>query len=62
MGVKLQKYYDLVKEKAGLKGTMRLAMQTGISSKRAMEEPDSPVNLKKFADSATEILGSTPNI
>ncbi len=57
MGKKLAEYYQVVEEKAGLVGKVRLAMMTGIPSQTARFEPDSPENLLKFKQKLKEILG-----
>lgn len=58
MGTKLKKYYELVQAKEGIKGKMRLAMKTGISSDKAETTPDSDENLKTFYEAAKEIAGA----
>lgn len=55
MGVKLLAFYDDAQKIGGLKGKMRLAMITGISSAKAGSEPDSPENIKKFTDGIAEL-------
>ncbi|MEQ8187856.1 MAG: hypothetical protein ABRQ39_07755 [Candidatus Eremiobacterota bacterium] len=55
MGVKLLAFYDDAQKIGGLKGKMRLAMITGISSAKAGSEPDSPENIKKFTDGISEL-------
>ena len=57
MGEKLKKYYELVQAKEGIKGKMRLAIKTGVSSNAAEEAPDSDENLKLFFEAAQEIMG-----
>ena len=57
MGAKLKKYYELVQAEAGIKGKMRLAMKTGISSTAADDAPDSEENLTIFYEAAKEIAG-----
>ncbi len=57
MGEILVKYYDFVKQNAGIEGAMRLAMKTKISGGKAAGEPDSPENLKAFRDATREITG-----
>ena len=60
MGEKLVKMYDFVKEKAGTKGTMRLAVMTMVPSKKAADAEDSPENIEKFVRAAKEITGEEP--
>jgi len=55
MGVKLLAFYDDAQKIGGLKGKMRLAMITGISSAKAGSEPDSSENIKKFTDGIAEL-------
>ena len=57
MGVKLEELYDLVTQKAGFQGRMRLASRTGVSKAKAAEMEDTDKNLKKFKDEASEIIG-----
>lgn len=57
MGVKLQELYDLVTQKAGFKGRMRLAVRTGVSKVQAAETEDSDKLLRKFKAEASEIIG-----
>jgi phosphoribosyl-ATP pyrophosphohydrolase len=57
MGAKLQQVYDLVTQKAGLKGRMRLAVRTGVSKIKAATMEDTDKVLKKFKAEATEIIG-----
>lgn len=57
MGVKLEELYDLVTQKAGFKGRMRLAVRTGMSRVKAAETEDTDKLLRKFKDEASEIIG-----
>jgi hypothetical protein len=57
MGAKLQQVYDLVTQKAGFKGRMRLAVRTGVSKVKAAEVEDTDKILKKFKAEASEIIG-----
>jgi hypothetical protein len=59
MGVKLQRYYELVEKSGGLPMKMRLAMKTSIPSTKAMSEPDSAENLERFYRAVLEIVGPT---
>ncbi len=58
MGQKLEKYYELVGQKAGLQGKMRLAMKTNVPSAKAKEAPDTPDVLAKAYEVAKDILGA----
>ena len=58
MGEKLVRYYQLVEEKAGLLGKVRLAMKTSIPSHKAKSEEDSKENLALFVKIIKEILGT----
>jgi hypothetical protein len=58
MGAKLVKYYELIGEKAGLQGRMRLAMKTNVPSTKAQEAPDTSETLAKAYEVAKEILGA----
>ena len=60
MGAKLLKYYAFVKQNGGMQMEMRLAMKTGLPSKKAEAAPDSPDNLAKFKAAIKEILGKEP--
>ena len=57
MGIKLLRYFDLVVEKQGLSGKMRLTLKTGITSAKAKDEPDSVENLTKFHEAVQELIG-----
>lgn len=64
MAEKIVKYFDMVvASKDGIKNSMRLAMKTGFSSKKAAEVPDSKENLDKVYAAIKEILGAdTPQL
>ena len=55
MGAKLMDMYKKAQELGSLKAKMRLAMLTGTSSTKAVDEPDSPELLNKFANAMKEI-------
>lgn len=55
MGAKLSHYYEEAKAIGGLKGRMRLAVITKVSSDRCGELPDSPENIKLFEDAIQEL-------
>ena len=63
MGKKLVTYFEIVGEKAGVPGRMRLSLLTGITSRTAETKPDSPELLAEFYKAAKEILGpSAPQL
>jgi hypothetical protein len=55
MGAKLMDYYQKASAAGGLKGRMRMAVITKISSQKAETEPDSPENLRLFEEALKEI-------
>ncbi len=57
MGEKLEAIYNLVTQKTGFKGRIRLAAVTGVSKTKAVEMEDTDKILKKFKDAAAEIIG-----
>ena len=57
MGKKLCDIFEAIKQDGGLSAQMRLAMKTGMPSQTANSAPDSPENLKKFADAYKELTG-----
>lgn len=57
MGTQLVEIYNIVAQKAGFKGRLRLAVKTGIPRVKAAEEPDSPDLVNNFKEAASEILG-----
>ncbi len=57
MGDVLVKYYEFVRQEAGLNGAMRLSMRTKISSNKAPHAPDSVQNLRLFRAAVQEITG-----
>lgn len=57
MGAKLEQIYDIVTQKTGLKGRMRLADSTGVSRTKAAEMEDTDKLIKKFVKVASEIIG-----
>ena len=57
MGAKLEKAYQIAKDKAGAQGRMRLAILTKVPSNKAGSEPDSPDNIQKFEQALKEITG-----
>ena len=57
MGAKLEQIYDIVTQRTGLKGRMRLADRTGVSKAKAAEMEDTDKLIKKFVKAASEIIG-----
>ena len=57
MGKKLAAIYDLVTQKAGNDGRIRLTTVTGMSKVKAAEEEDTDKLVKKFMAAASEIIG-----
>ena len=57
MGMMLEQIYQVVTQKAGFKGRMRLAVKTGISRVRASQMEDNSEVILKFKNAADEIVG-----
>lgn len=57
MGATLVEIYNIVTDKAGYKGRMRLAVKTGISKLKASQIEDSPENITRLKTAADEIIG-----
>jgi len=57
MGEKLAKIYQIVEEKGGNPGRIKLASATGLPRKDAAEMKDKPEIVDKFKSIASEILG-----
>jgi len=57
MGVKLEKIFTIVEEKAGNNGRLKLAQLTKMTKVQAHDAPDSPELISSFKRFATEILG-----
>ncbi len=55
MGAKLAGFFDEAKKIGGVKGQMRLAVLTGITSVKAPTEQDSPDLVKKFEGALSQI-------
>lgn len=55
MGAKLAGYFDQAKQIAGLKGQMRMAVLTGVTSAKAPSESDSPDLVAKFESALQQI-------
>jgi len=60
MGERLMKYYNLVAEKKGLVGKMKLAHDTKIPVTAAAMESDSPEKLAAFRKVVETIIGEPP--
>jgi len=57
MGTVLNDIYQIVTDRAGFKGRMRLAVKTGISRTRAAQMDDTPELINLFKQAADEIVG-----
>ena len=57
MGKKLLDIYEAIRTDGDKTAQMRLAMKTGMTSNTAKDAPDSPENLKKFANAYKELTG-----
>ena len=57
MGATLEEIYNIVTNKAGYKGRMRLAVKTGISKIKASQMDDSPEIITRLKKAADEIIG-----
>ena len=55
MGAKLTGFFEEAKKIGGVKGQMRMAVLTGITSAKAPGEADSPDNVKKFETALSQI-------
>jgi hypothetical protein len=62
MGAKLVSYYQYAARKGGLPLQMKLAMKTGMSQPKAMEQADTPEALKTFYTVMKELAGNDPEI
>lgn len=57
MGNLLERIINVVEQKQGFKGRMRLAVRTGVPRKKAMQIEDSSEIVSKFKAAASEIIG-----
>ena len=57
MGKTLLKIYDVITDKTGFTGRMKLAEMTKVSKDKAAELEDNEELLAKFKKAASEILG-----
>ena len=57
MGATLEKIYQVVTDKAGFEGRLKLAEKTGISRTKAVEIEDTAEIVSKFKETADQILG-----
>ena len=55
MGAQLAGYFETVSKEFGIKGRMKLALLTHITSVIALEEADSPANIQKFEKAMAQI-------
>jgi len=57
MGKVLEKIYDIITNKAGNNGRLKLAEKTGVPRVKAVKENDKPELVAAFKKAASEILG-----
>ncbi len=57
MGEVLEKIYNIVTNKAGNNGRLKLAEKTGMPRVKAVKEDDKPEVVAAFKKTASEILG-----
>jgi hypothetical protein len=57
MGKQLENIIEIVVQKTGLDGRMKLATRTGVSKTKAFEIPDTPEIVNKFKAVASELIG-----
>ena len=55
MGQKMVAIYEAIGKEDGMRGQMRLAMITGITTANAKDAPDTPEKLAQFADAYKKI-------
>ena len=55
MGQKMVAIYEAISKEDGMRGQMRLAMITGITTVNAKNVPDTPEKLAQFADAYKQI-------
>jgi hypothetical protein len=55
MGAQLTAYYEKVTKEHGIKGRMKLALLTSITSMTAPDEDDSPANIQMFEQAMAQI-------
>ncbi|MFP4499238.1 MAG: hypothetical protein ACLFQV_13595 [Vulcanimicrobiota bacterium] len=60
MGIKLMKYYKHIRDKMGLSGKMKLAVETKVPSSKAAMEKDSDDKIKLFREAIEKITGEKP--
>jgi hypothetical protein len=58
MGARLLDYYEKVTKEYGVKGRMKLALLTSVTSMTAANEADSPAIIKKFEEAMAQIKKS----
>ena len=59
MGEKLARAFKIAKDEGGMQAQMRLAMKSGMSSAKALDEPDSPENVQKMESALKEVIGKS---
>ena len=55
MGQELKKYYEKARQMGGVKGIMRLAMLTLMTSADAEKKPDTANNIAKFNNAMLQL-------
>ena len=55
MGQKMLDIFEAVRKEDGMRGQMRLAMITGLTTATAKEAPDTPAKLAEFASAYKKI-------
>jgi hypothetical protein len=55
MGAQLAGYFETVSKEFGIKGRMKLALLTRITSVTAPKEADSPANIQKYEKAMAQI-------
>ena len=58
MGAKLAQYFALADKQGGPPLKTRLVLKRGITSAKAVSEPDTPENLAKVFAAAKEVIGA----
>ena len=59
MGQRLEKGFEKVMEKGGMKARMLVSMKSGIPSAKAAGMPDKEEHIRKLEDAIKEITGET---
>ncbi len=59
MGTKLIKIYDIVTQKSGYEGRVKLAQQLGVPRSEAAKIEDTEEIIYKFKKAASELIGES---